>query len=227
MDQNDLDILARTLYGEAEAYDVDDAEAIAAVVMNRIRWRNWPNTAAQVCLQPWQFSCWNQNDPNRVRILAVTEDDAWFRTCIGIAKRALDGTLHDKTNGATHYYASYLDDKGLTPKWARGKTPSYTNTSGKYIHYFFNDIDTPPPASAKEALDQERPITETRTVRGAVATGVGGGIVALEGLMPLVDRGMDQVNTGNIIQIAVGVAIIAFAGWIFYARLDDRRQGSR
>lgn len=227
MAQDDLDILARTLYGEAEANDIDDAEAIASVVMNRIRWPNWPNSIVEVCLQPWQFSCWNQNDPNRARILSVTRSDPWFRTCISVAERAIAGTLPDRTNGATHYYASYLDAKGLTPKWARNKVPSYTNTYGRYTHYFFNDIDTPPPQSAKEALDQESPLKETPAAKGAVATGVGGGVMAIDGLVPILDRGVDQVSTGNIVQIVVGIAIIAFAAWIFYDRLNDRRQGLR
>ena len=50
--------------GEAEAKDIDDAQAIAHVIVNRMRLPNWPDSAAEVCLQPWQFSCWNKNDPN-------------------------------------------------------------------------------------------------------------------------------------------------------------------
>jgi len=229
---HDLDILARTLYGEAEAHDIDDARAIACVVVNRMRWPNWPDTAAEVCLQPWQFSCWNPNDPGRARILAATEADPWFDQCRRIAQQALAGDLPDHTNGATHYYASYVK----TPKWAKGHEPSYVNTYGRYQHLYFNDIDTPPPSSAAAALDQARPLASTRTVRGAqIAAGgtVLGGIVeavrevdlgmlaevkgVLAGLLPYAP----YVKWALIALTLVGIAATVYARW------DDRRQGVR
>lgn len=228
MSDRDIDILARTLYGEAEANDIDDAEAIAATVMNRVRWRNWPNTPADVCLQPWQFSCWNANDKNLSRIMAVTESDTWFKTCIGIAVRAINGTLVDRTNGATHYYASYLDDRGATPKWARGKTPSYTNTFGRYVHYFFNDIDTPPPVTANDALEQDRPLSETRTVKG-------GQVAAAGGLLSIIGAAVEQISPAfPLIQTAlqyapwvVGGMVLMGVGMVIWARIDDRAKGMR
>ena len=164
---DDVDVLARTLYGEAEAWDREDAEAIAAVVMNRVRWRNWPSTVAAVCLQLMQFSCWNAGDPNRPRILAVNAGEAWFEECRAIAQRAVNGDLADITGGATHYIADYI----RPPNWAKGHKPCFVSGAGKYKHLFFNDIDTPPPSTAKDALDQARPLSATRTVKGAVAAG--------------------------------------------------------
>lgn len=217
---DDINIFARTLYGEAEADDVDDAEAIAAVVMNRVRWKNWPKTAGEVCLQPFQFSCWNPGDPNRARILAADVKSPWFTTCRAIAVRALSGQLEDKTNGATHYYASYIP----TPRWARGKTPSYVNTYGRYQHLFFNDIDTPPPTSAREALDQGRPLSESRTIKGAQVAGASTIAVALSeaatGIQPLVPY-LDSLKWVFIALMLVGIGITV------YARLSDRERGLR
>jgi len=42
-----IDILARTLYGESVPNNIEDAQAIAAVVMNRVKLQNWPNTVKQ------------------------------------------------------------------------------------------------------------------------------------------------------------------------------------
>ena len=110
-----VEILARTLYGEARGELVRGKEAVAAVVINRVRrakerrgyW--WGSSVEEVCLRPWQFSCWNENDPNRARIEAVgkgsDKHNRNFQSCLRIARRALAGTLKDPTAGATHYHA--------------------------------------------------------------------------------------------------------------------------
>ena len=77
--EHDIDILSRALYGEARPWDEDDARAIAHVVLNRVNYKNWPDSIAKVCLQPYQFSCFNVNDPNRTRIMsAKAGDNDWF-----------------------------------------------------------------------------------------------------------------------------------------------------
>lgn len=226
----DLLILQQTLYGESEANDIDDASAIASVILRRVALPNWPNTVSGVCLQPYAFSCWNAGDKNRDRIMAATGKEKWFRKCGEIAQAALDGKIADLTNGATHYYATYLEP-GNAPKWAKGKTPSYVNTYGKYQHKFFNDIDTKPPASASEALDQSRPLSKTRTVKGAQgAAGVGvaatafGVLAELEPAIPALDWIGRNITTALII---FGVLAFAAAAYVIYARLDDRRSGAR
>ncbi|MDA0304928.1 MAG: cell wall hydrolase [Proteobacteria bacterium] len=133
-----VDTLARTLYGEARGEPVRGKEAVAAVIMNRVRrarerrgyW--WGMTAEEVCLRPWQFSCWNDNDPNRAKIEAVGKDNRNFQSCLRIARRALAGTLKDRTGGATHYHAI-----GATPPWAKDRQPS------AYIgrHKFYNNVE--------------------------------------------------------------------------------------
>lgn len=116
---HDLDIFARTLYGESEPNNVLDAEAIAWVVLNRVDLPNWPDTVAEVCQQPWQFSTWNVGDPNRERILKARGD--WFNRCREIAVYAANGCFPDPTSRSTHYYATWVNE----PRWAKGKTPVY------------------------------------------------------------------------------------------------------
>lgn len=136
--KDDITTLARTLYGEARAKDEQDAYAIAHVIMNRVALRNWPGTVAAVCLQPYQFSCWNINDPNRDRILNAS--GKWFDRCGEIALDVLTCRSTDATARSTHYHTPKVK-----PNWSKGKTPVY-KTRG---HMFFNDIDTPPPTTVK------------------------------------------------------------------------------
>lgn len=132
------DILARTLFGEARGEPVRGLEAVASVILNRVAraveqggwW--WGNTITEVCLKPWQFSCWNDDDPNRARIEAVDGTNRIFRTCQRIAERALRGELIDETHGATHYHT-----RQVSPAWARGRQPSAE--IGR--HLFYNEIE--------------------------------------------------------------------------------------
>lgn len=126
----DIDTLARTLWGEARGEDHAGRVAVANVIMNRVRhaarhrerrgteyW--WGGTPAEVCRKPWQFSCWNDNDPNRAKLLAVDAEDPTFRECLEIARAAVDGSLEDTTHGADHY----VNPRVAAPPWAEGVEP--------------------------------------------------------------------------------------------------------
>ncbi|WP_254424069.1 cell wall hydrolase [Thalassospira marina] len=119
-----MDILARTIYGEARGEDLAGMEAIAAVVLNRVAFSKarggywWGNDIVAVCLKKGQFSCWNEGDPNREKLLRVNDRDPAFRLCRRVAKRAIDGLLPDPVQGATHYHVVQID-----PWWARGHVP--------------------------------------------------------------------------------------------------------
>lgn len=130
----EVDVLARTIFGEARNEAAVGMEAVACVVLNRVKvarkmggyW--WGASIIQVCQKPYQFSCWNKGDPNLKRIQEVTEDDIHFKTCLRIARRAVIGALRDTTNGATHYHADYVD-----PYWAKGQKP--VTKIGRHIFY--------------------------------------------------------------------------------------------
>jgi N-acetylmuramoyl-L-alanine amidase len=132
----DIDVLARTIWGEARGEPLPGMEAVAAVVVNRVaaKRRSWGASAAEVCLARRQFSCWNADDPNRAKLLALRPGDPLFETCLRVARRALAGVLADPTGGATHYHA-----RGVHPRWARGRTPSAE--IGR--HVFYRDVDRP------------------------------------------------------------------------------------
>ena len=128
---SDLDVLARTLYGEARGEGTEGIEAVACVIMNRFRsgkwftgyiWQNGQKVAsvAQTCLKKFQFSCWNKNDPNFKIIQKVDATDAVFRQCLMIAQRAISGELEDFTNGAVYYHT-----REIKPYWAQHRSPCY------------------------------------------------------------------------------------------------------
>lgn len=99
----DIDILARTLYGEARGEPREGIEAIACVVLNRVADPRWPDRIAAVCLQPRQFSCWNVNDANLRSMLLADVTDPRFNECFAIAGWSVDRGRPDITKGATHY----------------------------------------------------------------------------------------------------------------------------
>ena len=133
----DVNTLACTVFGEARGESHDGKVAIANVVMNRVansvgRHQFGDGTVSSACLAPWQFSCWNKNDPNRSVIQSADTSDPVFAECLDIATAACAGTLDDITNGATFYYVN----GSPMPSWAVGQTPCAQ--IGK--HLFFSDI---------------------------------------------------------------------------------------
>ena len=124
-DTQSIDILARTLWGEARGENLPGIEAVANVIINRVKvsqyhkgfW--WGNDIIGVCQKPYQFSCWNKNDPNYFKLQTITGDDRAFAMCQRIARRAANGVLADNTLGATHYH-----NDTVSPDWAKGETPT-------------------------------------------------------------------------------------------------------
>ena len=118
---SDLEILAKTIWGESRSESDLGQRAIACVVLNRVNsgigW--WGRNVRDCCLKPFQFSCWNPHDTNYPKLLSVTVSDAIYAKDVIIAGNALAGALEDVTNGATSYYAKSIK----TPSWAIGKIP--------------------------------------------------------------------------------------------------------
>lgn len=77
MAMDDIDILARTIYGEARGEKTIGKKAIACVVLNRYKSGKWfaGKTIAETCQKKYQFSCWNPTDPNRQKILEASDSE--------------------------------------------------------------------------------------------------------------------------------------------------------
>lgn len=125
----EIDVLARTIWGEARGEGPIGMQAVANVIMNRVRCGGWwGNDIITVCQKPYQFSCWNRDDPNFNLVQRVSGFDLEFATARRIARRAVYGALPDMTEGADHYHAA-----GISPLWAGGERP--VAVIGRHIFY--------------------------------------------------------------------------------------------
>lgn len=125
----EIDTLARTLWGEARGEGTRGMQAVANVITNRVKKGGWYGaTYQEVCLKPYQFSCWLDTDPNYQKLLNVTTKDSQFAQAVQIAQKAYNGELPDITGGATNYHA-----KSVSPYWA--KSMSKTTTIGNHVFY--------------------------------------------------------------------------------------------
>ena len=128
MEQNDIDILARTIYGEARGEYAGTGGfasliAVGNVVMNRVKARCWyGKTIQEVCQKPWQFSCWNEGDPNRGLIMREVIDDPIYFLCREVATNVSRDQWPDLTKGSDHYHASTMP---VFPRWAKEKNRAF------------------------------------------------------------------------------------------------------
>lgn len=136
---NDIEVLARTIYGEARGeYEkmggIASLIAVGNVIMNRLNFpRRFGGTIKEICLKPWQFSCWNEKDPNRLVISRPTIDHPTFALCREIAQKVSSYQWPDLTKGSNHYHTLALKP---FPSWAKNQTPRVS--LGHHIFYFIH-----------------------------------------------------------------------------------------
>lgn len=129
-----LDLLARTIWGEARGERFRGNLAVGWVARNRAehpRW--WGRDLEAVLTKPAQFSCWNADDPNAAKCRAVGAEDASFVECLAAAHAVVEGSLVDPTDpdgsgGADHYHVA-----GLSPGWSKQRMPLIT--IGRHVFY--------------------------------------------------------------------------------------------
>ena len=111
-------IVAQTILAEARGDGRAGMYAVAACIKVRAQKRNL--SFKQVCLQPYQFSCWNKNDPNRNKMdLLLTLPQAEYAMRLA---RNMHKVNTEVINQATHYMTVKLWKTGRV-KWARGQKP--------------------------------------------------------------------------------------------------------
>jgi spore germination cell wall hydrolase CwlJ-like protein len=111
-------IVAQTILAEARGDGRAGMYAVAACIKVRAQKRNL--SFKQVCLQPYQFSCWNKNDPNRKKMaMLLTLPQAEYAWQLA---RNMDKVKTEAINKADHYMTVKLWKTGRV-KWARGQKP--------------------------------------------------------------------------------------------------------
>ncbi|WP_085637855.1 MULTISPECIES: cell wall hydrolase [unclassified Pseudomonas] len=136
--EQDRDVLARTLWGEARGETQAGQVAVAWTIRNRVfdgkpnSW--WGEGYAGVCQKPYQFSCWNKDDPNFAYLSGAKPIPAReLSQARAAADQVIDGKVPDPTGGATHYYALSMKKP---PAWA-AKAKKTLQLGG---HVFFKDV---------------------------------------------------------------------------------------
>jgi N-acetylmuramoyl-L-alanine amidase len=136
--EKDRDILARTLWGEARGESIAGQIAVAWTIRNRVNdgraksW--WGEGYIGVCQKPYQFSCWNRNDPNYAYLSGAKQIPFRdFAQAQIAAEQVIAGKAPDPTGGATHYYATTMP---VAPVWAA--KAKQTLKLGR--HVFFKDV---------------------------------------------------------------------------------------
>jgi N-acetylmuramoyl-L-alanine amidase len=105
---------AKTVYGEARGEGFEGMVAVAWVIRNRVEQPSWwGQRVSEVCLKPWQFSCWNENDPNSQKLAKLDPGVEHFDKCMLAVAWVFGGLCKDVTQGATHY----INPKHANPPW--------------------------------------------------------------------------------------------------------------
>lgn len=129
---SDTEILAKTAWGENRGGGAEGMQSVINVIMNRAKKPSWwGKTAREVCLKPYQFDCWLENDPNFQKLLNA--DDGAYTEAMNLADKALSGDLADLTHGSCYYFVKTMNP---WPVWARGKQP----TADIYGQLFFDNV---------------------------------------------------------------------------------------
>jgi spore germination cell wall hydrolase CwlJ-like protein len=106
--------VALTILAEARGEGERGMAAVACVIRQRAEERNL--SLKQVCLQKWQFSCWNGKQVSDLNHL-LKEPQAEYALWL---EANMDKLKPEALGNANHYHATWM--KKL-PYWAKGKNP--------------------------------------------------------------------------------------------------------
>ncbi|MGI6226573.1 MAG: cell wall hydrolase [Peptococcales bacterium] len=113
--QEEIELMAKAVYGEARGESYTGQVAIAAVIINRLNSSEFPNDIKGVIFQPWAFT-------------AVHDGQFWLNpdaTAMRAVRDAING--HDPTGGALYYW----NPQTATNKWIWSRP--IIKTIGKHV----------------------------------------------------------------------------------------------
>ena len=115
---SDIQLMARAINGEARGESYEGQVAVGAVILNRVKSPDFPNTIAGVIYQPGAFTAVSDGQINE----PIAEDSTVYKA----ARDAMNGW--DPTNGCLYYF----NPNTATSSWIWSKT--IVKTIGK--HHF-------------------------------------------------------------------------------------------
>ena len=116
--ESDIQLIARAINGEARGESYEGQVAVGAVILNRVKNPNFPNTIAGVIYQPGAFTAVSDGQIN----VPIDENS----TVVKAARDAMNGW--DPTNGCIYYF----NPNTATSDWIWSRT--IVTTIGK--HHF-------------------------------------------------------------------------------------------
>lgn len=96
MSNYDHEVLTKTIYEEARGEPEEGQEWVGHVINNRSKQRGL--SIADVCLQPYQFECWNGRSPSNMQI----REPGRYKIAERIARDVMNRS-YDPTGGCDHY----------------------------------------------------------------------------------------------------------------------------
>jgi len=122
---NGRQLMALTIYGEARGESKEGKIAVGSVILERVDHRKWDGqTIQEVCLMPYQFSCYLPNDPNFKALKLIAE--SWkekyqngldLQQCYRVAADLLDGII-DRTPAIAMNHATQYKTISCQAAWA-------------------------------------------------------------------------------------------------------------
>lgn len=115
------------MYGEARGEILEGQVGVGCCLRNRFstnpaKYINYHS----VCLEPAQFTCWNEADPNRSVlddlarkiVNGIPISDPIARQCIFLARGIVDWLVKDNIQNNRYYMRTDLLNSSDCPKWA-------------------------------------------------------------------------------------------------------------
>lgn len=130
----DITLLTMCIWGEARGEDLSAQIAVGCTVRNRVdhpRW--WGATWREVILKRYQYSAFNERDPNAEKMkdpLKEGKGEQTWRQCLWVAWGVYHNLVEDVTGNATHYHQRNMRKY---PSWAQELTR--TKDIGPFILY--------------------------------------------------------------------------------------------
>ena len=140
----DLECLALNIYHEARSEPEEGRLAVAAVTLNRVESKRFPDSVCDVVkqggqrLNRCQFSWWCDGKRD-----TPTETTAW-EDALRVSRMSLLGFAEDPTDGALYYHADYV-----RPRWSK----SFQRTAEIGNHLFYRPRPRPAPALQVASAD--------------------------------------------------------------------------
>jgi N-acetylmuramoyl-L-alanine amidase len=129
----DARLLALLVHGEADNQEEEGKIGVMSVILNRVTKGGWfidkgidsvlerhlPSVILKNALVKgkfiYQFSCFQEGDPNRDRLLQLASKQKVDLQYVALAEKVLTGEIKDNVSGALYYYADYIKQ----PSWAK------------------------------------------------------------------------------------------------------------